>query len=177
MVKKISLGILYFVVMTVAFLFFLPKPNLYYALEKELSTYGVIVQNETVVSKPFGLALHHPTIVYRGVESLKAMEIVVGLEFFGANLEVEQARLSSFVKSFLPTRIEYAHVQYRVWNPVEVTIKAKGAFGKVSGTYNLIEKKVSLVLYASKEMEKNYKSSLRQFKKIAKGEYLYETKL
>jgi hypothetical protein len=61
-----------------------------------------------------------------------------------------------------------------VLNPLNITIKAKGDFGILSGKISILDSKLLLAIRPSSLMRNQYKSYLRQLKKINKGEYRYE---
>ncbi|MEA3498623.1 MAG: hypothetical protein U9R16_06135 [Campylobacterota bacterium] len=56
------------VVFNIALLAFLPKQNLYYALEKQLEKYDVIISDEKFKSSMFGFTLNDASLYFKGVD-------------------------------------------------------------------------------------------------------------
>jgi len=173
MVKRIGKFFAYLFFFLGALLYFMPKESLYFLGEKELQKYHVVIAHESVKDRGFSLALRHLDLY---VESIKSATIEsVDIALFGLYNEVEadNIHLSSAVASMLPTKIEHVDIKYSVINPLNVTFTALGAFGTVQGVANIKERKIIARLKPSSLMLRNYRSTLRNFKKQANGEYKY----
>ncbi len=177
MVKKIAFIFAWLVFFVAALLFFAPKVNLYYLLEKELQKLHVVIDNETIVEHPFGLELEHADVYAEGIRILKVMELHANVWLVSNSIEAGQIRLDGVAKSFLPTKIEQAVVHYALWNPLYATFEAKGEFGVLQGRVALKERKVFLLLHPSDYMKRHYAQLLGEMKKNKEGGYTYEQSL
>ncbi len=177
MVKKFLLILIYSIFFVAVTLSFLPKKNLYFALEHELKKHALIIADEVLEEKSFGVNIKHPSIYFQGVPSLKAMEISITAVFAVNTVEMEAIRINNVAKSFIPTRVDHLQVRYVIWKPTLIEMEAEGEFGHARATYDLLEKRLLLHLKPSKLMQNRYMNTLRRLKKEQNGEYLYEQRL
>jgi len=173
MVKKIGKFFAYLFFFLGALLYFMPKENLYFLGEKELQKYHVVIAHESVKDRGFSLVLRHLDIYVESIKSATVERVDIALFGLYNEVEVDNIHLSSAVASMLPTKIEYVDIKYSVINPLNVTFTALGAFGTVQGVANIKERKIIARLKPSSLMLRNYRSTLRNFKKQANGEYKY----
>ena len=173
MVKKIGKFFAYLFFFLGALLYFMPKESLYFLGEKELQKYHVVIAHESVKDRGFSLALRHLDIYVESIKSATVERVDIALFGLYNEVEVDNIHLSSAVASMLPTKIEYVDIKYSVINPLNVTFTALGAFGTVQGVANIKERKIIARLKPSSLMLRNYRSTLRNFKKQANGEYKY----
>jgi len=173
MVKKIGKFFAYLFFFLGALLYFMPKENLYFLGEKELQKYHVVIAHESVKDRGFSLALRHLDIYVESIKSATVERVDIALFGLYNEVEADNIHLSSAVASMLPTKIEYVDIKYSVINPLNVTFTALGAFGTVQGVANIKERKIIARLKPSSLMLRNYRSTLRNFKKQANGEYKY----
>ncbi len=156
---------------------FFPKENLYYFAHKQLISEGVLVSADTLREKPTSLELSNTKIYFEKIELANISTSDILLLGFYNHLEFDDIVLSTLSNGFLPPHITHAELSYSLLHPLEVFIKADGDFGKIEGSYNLQTREISIRLYASKRMLREYKNGLKIFKKLQKGEYLYEKAL
>jgi len=173
MVKKIGKFFAYLLFFLGALLYFIPKESLYFLGEKELQKYHVVIAHESVKDRGFSLALRHLDLYVESIQSATIERVDVALFAFYNEIEAENIHLSSAVASMFPTKIAHVDVKYSVINPLNVTFTAEGDFGTLHGVANIKERKVVALLKPSSLMLRNYKSTLRNFKKQANGEYKY----
>lgn len=173
MVKKIGKFFAYLFFFLGALLYFMPKESLYFLGEKELQKYHVVIAHESVKDRGFSLALRHLDIYVESIKSATVERVDIALFGLYNEVEADNIHLSSAVASMLPTKIEYVDIKYSVINPLNVTFTALGAFGTVQGVANIKERKIIARLKPSSLMLRNYRSTLRNFKKQANGEYKY----
>jgi len=173
MVKKIGKFFAYMLFFIGALLYFMPKESLYFLGEKELQKYHVVIAHEGVKDKGFSLELRHLDLYVESIQSATIESVDIALFAFYNEVEVDNIALSSAVASMFPTKIEHVYIKYSVIDPLNVIFSAVGAFGTLHGMANIKERKVVALLKPSSLMLRNYKSTLRNFKKQANGEYKY----
>jgi len=174
---KIARYLAYMLFFILSFLIFLPKENLYFLLEKELSKKEVFISDEVVTTSVFSLEVDSALVSYEGIEVAKIKKTKFDLYLFYNAIELNDIELSSLVSNYWPSKVQSAVVSYSVLNPLEVTAVARGSFGEIKAHYLLKESKVKVVLKPSKLILSKYRSSLRYFKKSKDGEYSYEKSL
>jgi len=171
--KFFSYALFFFVMLIV----FLPKENLYFALEKELKKENIIIYNETIEEGLFSLDLDESIINFQKIDIAKVDSINFNIYGLYNSLEATNIRLFTFSKNFLPSKISSLKLQYSVLDPLVITIYSKGDFGVLDGRYDFIKKLLQIKVIPSKKMLKEYKNTLRFLKKSQNGEYIYEQTL
>ncbi len=174
MVKNFFKYIFYILMFLIAFVYFVPKTNLYYLIEKYLVKYDVVISDEKLAERGFNLNIKNMHISVQGVDSatVENGDIILLLLYNKVNLK--NIKLSSVMQDFLPTHIEKTYLVYSIFNPLNVVGLSKGDFGKADIKISLLNKKAVVILYPSKLMIRKYRTVLREFKKIKNGEYKYE---
>ncbi|SFV70786.1 hypothetical protein MNB_SM-5-1484 [hydrothermal vent metagenome] len=173
MVKKIGKFFAYLLFFLGALLYFMPKESLYFLGEKELQKYHVVIAHESVKDRGFSLALRHLDLYVESIQSATIERVDIALFAFYNEIEADNIHLSSALASMLPTKIENVDIKYSVLNPLNVTFTAVGDFGRVQGVANIKERKIIAFLKPSSLMLRNYRATLRNFKKQSNGEYKY----
>jgi hypothetical protein len=169
------LGYMFFFI--VMFLFFLPKENLYYALQKEAQKYAIGIIDASHKETAFGLKMQNILLVYKGVEVAKIQKVESSLYLFDNTIIAENVKLSSLVESYLPRDVKNIVVHYRLLQPLEASFTVKGDFGVAKGVFDINTREVRLYLKPSKIFLQQYKNSLTKLKKLENGEYSYEKTL
>jgi hypothetical protein len=103
--------ILFVVFFFFSFLLFLPKLNLYFALEKQLKKYDLIISDEKFISTLTGFELRDAKIYVKGVDiaTVKSLKVslggvdIVSKDIGVAHTKVDMAK-KSIVVNFKPTR-------------------------------------------------------------------------
>jgi len=173
-IAKFFLYLLFFIGML---LFFLPKENLFYLLEQELSQKEIFISHESIKERSFGLQLKHATISYEGIEAAAIKKTDVVFLLFYNEVTLNNIELSSLVSNYWPQKIALCKVNYSLLHPLLIKAVAKGLFGEIDAEYALDKGELKVLLRPSKLLLKNYRSSLRYFKKLKNGEYSYEKSL
>lgn len=173
MVKKIILFFAYVSFFILALIYFTPKVNFYYFLEKELKPFDVVISNETLVDNRFSLNIDNAVVNLKSIQSAKIESTNIKILGLFNSINVKNIELSSAVKSFVPQKIDSLSIDFNILNPLHITGLAVGGFGNATLDVNLIDRKVDINLVASDLMKKNYKSTLRNLKKSENGEYVY----
>jgi len=174
MVKKIVKFSLYVLFFLAAVLFFIPKVSLYYLAEKELKKYDVVVSNERVDDRGFTLSINSANVYVKSIKSANIVEINIKPFLLYNGVNVKNITLADTAKSFVPLKIEQLNIEYSLFNPLNITANAKGEFGELEISVQVVERRVHLELQPSKLMLKSYQNTLRQLKKTENGGYVYD---
>lgn len=175
MIKILFKFIVYVLFTLYAIVIFLPKENLFFLAEKELSKYKVVVANERVEDKYLSFNIKDYEVYYDDIFFGLGSEITLNTFLFSNSLEIKNFRISKSFQKFIPQRIDKVLVNYEITNPIEIKIEGFGEFGEIKGFVNLVERRVFIELFASKAMKKKSSSILRQMRNN-KGVYTYEYK-
>ena len=173
MVKKIGIFFAYMLFFIVALMYFMPKESIYFFAEKELQKYHVVLAHESVEDKGFSLELRHLDVYVESIKSAKIADLNIALFGIYNEVNADNIELSTAVASMFPTKIESVNIKYSIFNPLNVTLNAVGAFGTLQGVANIKERKITAELKPSSLMKRKYRSALYNFKKQANGEYEY----
>lgn len=166
-----TLGYLTFFLL--ALVFFVPKSSLYHYGEKYLETQKVIISDEIIIDKALSLRLEDATLYYDAIETAKVSEVDVNMFVFYNSIEIKDVLLAEISSSFLPLKIQEIRFTHTVFNPTNVKGIARGEFGVVKLTVDLLQRAVTLFLTPSKLMEQKYKRTLKMLKKNEEGIYEY----
>ena len=134
MVKKILLSLLLF---WFALLFFMPKEELFFALEKELKHYDVVINEERIESNLLSLNLINAQVYVKGIEVATIEKVNIFTLLFTTNINIKALKLDETLKSFAPQNIEVANLSHSILSPLHVSIEAKGSFGVLEGDVDL----------------------------------------
>jgi hypothetical protein len=170
-VLKYLLYVLFFIY---ALIYFLPKQFIYFYAEEYLENEKVVISSESSVEKSFGLKIEDAQISYKSIQSANIKEIEIDMVIFYNSIRVENIELSKAVASIFPQNIDNIDIKYSLLKPLNMTINAKGEFGEANGYLDIVEKKFSMKLKASKLMKSRFSQTLKNFRKNAQGEYIYE---
>lgn len=174
MVKKLLFGPVLVGVFIGSFLFFLPKANLYYFVEKMLQKEHIVVDNEEIRPKGFSLEIEHADVYVEGIPAAKVMEISIKPYLLLNTVHADFIRLGKAAKGVLPRKIDSFEARYGVFDPMHIVFEAKGEFGTAEGVVDLKERRLHVSLRASETMRRSYGSLLRMMRKTKEGEYTYE---
>ena len=174
MVKKIGKFFAYLLFFLLALMYFTPKESVYYFAEKQLKPFGVLISSEDAIDRGLCLELNHANISFKAIESASVESAKIKLLGALNSFEVQNIKLASTASSFVPLHIENVKITHHIFNPLHVSAEANGEFGELSADVDLLERTLHIDFIASKEMKKNYKSTLRNLKKNQKGEYYYD---
>jgi len=165
-------GILIFIVaLYLGLIFFMPKSELYYFLEKQLNKQGVVIDNELLNSKFTSLEIEHPIAYYQGVDVARVSKIKVTPLIFVNKVEADNIELLNIAKKFLNVSVDSLKLNHSILKPYRVKIDAIGSFGIANGYANLKSRVIHIDITKAKDI-----NSIRRFlKKGAKGWY-YESR-
>ncbi len=174
MVKKLAVVFGFALFFLLALMYFTPKENIYFALESELKKYDVIISNEKINDSGFTLELNDAEVFFKSIKSADIKS--VNIKIFGIynSLSMSDIRLSEAASSFLPLNIEEVTITHSIFNPLNVNIYELGDDGELEGSFNIMEMALHIIFHPSELMLKEYKNSMRKFKKSEDGEYVYD---
>ena len=174
MVKKLSIFFGFVLFFLLALMYFTPKENIYFALESELEKYDIIISNEKINDSGFTLKLSDAEIFFKSIKSADIKEIDIKIFGIYNSLSMSDIKLSSAASSFLPLNIEKVTITHSIFNPLNINIYELGDDGEVEGSFNLVDMALHIIFHPSELMLKEYKNSMREFKKSEDGEYVYD---
>ena len=174
MVVKLSKIFGYVVFFLLALMYFSPKVNLYYFLEKKLSEKSVIIDDEQVVDNGFSLSIKNAKINIKSIQSATVQEVNVKVFGLYNAVSLENIKLSSVAASMIPTDVASVNIRYTIFNPLNITADAVGGFGEAEITFSILDMALHLDLIPSKKMLSSHRSTLRSLKKSKEGDYSYD---
>lgn len=173
MVKKLTLFLAYAAIFILALIAFMPKESVYFFAEQKLKEFDIVISDETSKDKLFSFEIDNAVLFAQNIEAAKIFKTDVTLLGVYNSIEAKQIALASIVETFLPSNIEELKIVYTLVNPLEVSLWAQGDFGELKGVLSLLDQKILVTLKPSKIMLSKYKTTLKEFKKQANGEYIY----
>ncbi len=174
MVKRVLFFISALFLFCYTTLFFLPKKELYYYAEKQLQKEGIVLSDETLHSKLFGLQLQHATLYYHDIMIGKMKEIELLSYIFYSQITLKKITLSSTVTPYIPSHIESVFFTYTLFEPKVVHIMIEGDFGKARIELDVVSKTIFVKVKPSSLMKKRYSATLSMLQRKKDGEYYYE---
>lgn len=171
--KFILKTLVYFLFFIFSLLIFLPKEQFYYFLEKQLSTKSIIVSNEIVDEKLFGINIKDAQLYYDGINFALVNNIDMTTFLFYNSVNFDSLRVSKSFSNFLPSNIDNLKLKYSILDFSSIKILSKGDFGEFEGKISIFDNKIIGELKPSNIMKTKYSNLLRRFKKV-NGKYIYE---
>ena len=164
----------YLIFFSLSIMYFMPKISVYHFLENQLKKYEVIASSEELIDTGYGLKINHATVSLKSIDAAKIGEIDIKIFALYNSINVNNIYFSSMASTFIPLKIQSAHIVYSVIDPLNVNAMAYGEFGEVNAKFDLLEMKLIVTLTPSKLMFKKYPNTLKKFKKLKTGGYIYE---
>ncbi|NOQ31453.1 MAG: hypothetical protein GQ570_10045 [Helicobacteraceae bacterium] len=174
MIARLRNTLLYLLLFIAMLIVFMPKVNLYYLLEKELSAKGVVISSENLSDRFFSLNIKDATIYVKQIKSAKVANVNITTLLFYNYIEFDNIELSQSFEDMLPTKIKNVKILYSVLNPLNITATSIGEFGEASAVISLEKRVVFVTIKASKRLVDKYSKILRPLKTDGKGSYTYE---
>lgn len=175
MMKLLSKIFLYLIVFFIAMLVLLPKQSLYFALEKQLEKQKVIISDEKVKPKFFGLELNKANIYFEQINIANIEKLDFSSYVFHTQIKAYDIKFLDSFETMLPSAIQEVVLTHNFLDFKKVKIEANSSYGVLEGFIDLFEKKVYLELQANSKMKRNYGKLLRKMK-LKDGRYIYEYK-
>lgn len=150
------------------FLYFMPKKEIYYALEKELEKSEIVLNEESIEENIFSLNLKNIVVYAKGIKVANIENIDVSTTLFSSKITIKNASLDETLP--INESIKIANIKHSIFSLTSLNIEANGSFGKANG---ILENRVLRVDFNDSKKVVNLK---KQLKKDDKGWY-YETSL
>ncbi len=167
MVKKIFIALF---ITWFALLLFMPKQEIYYALEKELAKQEIEINEKSREEGMFFLTLNQLSVYVKGIKIATIDELTFFTLLFYTKVELDTLILDDALKAMAPQQTDKAILSHSIISPLDASIQAEGSFGTIEGSVDLKERKLHLDFNETKEIE----MIRSQLKKDEKGWY-YET--
>ena len=174
MVVKLSKVFGYILFFLLALMYFTPKVNLYYFLEKELSEKNIVIDDEQIIDNGFSLSVTDAKLNVKSIESATVEEINVKVFALYNSISLENIKLSSVAASMVPIDVSNVNITYTIFNPLYITADAVGGFGEAEINFSILDMALHLDLKPSKNMLSSHSSTLRNLKKSKEGDYSYD---
>ncbi|MEA3513308.1 MAG: hypothetical protein U9R37_06875 [Campylobacterota bacterium] len=162
--KKILKFLIYSLLFIFAFLYFLPKENLYYLLLENLKKEKIVVSNEYIKDTGFALELEGIDVKYQNISVVNTKDIDINSYFFVTNIDIRQTKLDGIMSSFVPDKISKLNIKYSIFNPTVVSIFSTFNLGSCSGEVDLINRVVNLDIKVSKKFKRKYRLVVNKLK-------------
>jgi len=154
-------------------IFFAPKKELFFAVEKAIKPFGVVINNEKIDDFGLLVKLKEADIIVKDIKIAHIKTISLLPLIFYNSLNIEPFSLSEDLSDFVPKNIQNINLTYSILHPKKLFVKAKGDFGEAIGDIDVIQRKVKILFNFSGAVMQKYKKLLRNFKKTKEG-YVYE---
>jgi hypothetical protein len=148
----------------------MPKQELYYALEHQLSKNSIEINEKDIKENLFGLKIDGATIFYDEVSLAKVSNISFATFLFYTKLNISNIDIDDTFKSMVPFKLNDINITYSILSPTKANIYTSGDFGDAIG-YIDINRTIHLDFVDTK----NIKKIQKDLKKGENGWY-YESK-
>jgi len=166
-VKKMLIS---FFVLWFAALLFMPKKELYYALEEFLEKQSISINEKHIEESIFTLKLHDVSVYVKGIKIMSVDKIRFFTLFFYTTVKADNILVDESFTQFIPERLDKAKAIHTLLNPIDIRLSGVGSFGLAEGMVNLKTNHIRIDLSEIKKIN-NIRNLL---KKDEKGLY-YET--
>lgn len=173
--KIILKGVAYFLVMIALLIIFLPKVNLYYALEKEMSKQSVYVSDEKLHDLGISFHIDNASVLFDKLLLAKVEQIRIRPWIFYSSIEADAIQINKEFEDFLPSEIKKFEINYWVFNPLYIKLKGESEESFFYGDVDLLKKTLRIHLRLGNKSEKKYHAMLSRLTP-EEGGYLYEYK-
>jgi len=140
-VKNILLSLL---VVWFAILLFMPKDKLFFALEKNLETQGILINEKAIETGMFSLNLLEADIYVKGIKVAHVEKINIFTLLFITNINIKEVTIDASLKAFVPEKIDKMNITHSIFSPMKADILANGSFGDMEGVVDLQERTLRL---------------------------------
>lgn len=166
MVKRITL---IFFVGWLAMLVFMPKLELYHAVERELAEQDIKLNEISIEEGLFSLSVKGVTVYVKGIALINIEELNFFTLLFYTSLNIQNLIVDEALQTKVPATTKQAHITHQLFSPLSLTFDANGSFGQIEGNIDLINHKILLGFIEAKDI-----SMIKPF--LTKGEkgWIYE---
>lgn len=147
-----------------AIIAFMPKSELYYTVEEQLSKKEITLNEKSIDEGFFTLTLHDVTIYVKGIALANIEKIDFFTLLFYTSLDISELKVDEVLHAKVPKLTKEATFSHNLFSPTTISIDANGSVGVIDGTYDLIDKQVHLDFVDPKEIDM-VKASLKKGEK------------
>ena len=152
-----------------AIVFFAPKRELYYSLEKRIANSGLIIDNEEIKETALGVELHHPTIIYDGAKVAEAKMIKIVSMIIYSKITIINIKNDKAMSSIFPLLPKNIIITHDILSPNILNIVAYGDFGKAKGIFDMKQMTLRMDIVEVKSID-----SIKRYLKKDKNGWYYE---
>lgn len=150
-------------------MFFMPKKELYYLLEKRLSEQNIVISGETLQEDLFGFTVKHPTLYLGGAPVAAAKEVSLWSLWIYTKVNLFDLQIAKGLPSELSA--EKVSAVHSIGSPFEVRLVGESSLGALRGKIQLKARMIHLDIAKGGEN----KALARYLKKSEKG-WVYESR-
>jgi len=161
--------LLVLILLPLVIMFFMPKQELYYLLEKKLSEKNIIISDEVLEEGILSLTLKHPVFYFGGAPVAKAEQITL----WSVLLYTKADFIAMHIAEGLPTEVSIKDISavHSILSPMQISISGESTLGAVEGYANTGERIIHIDVAKGGEN----RAFAKILKKSKKGWY-YESK-
>ncbi len=150
MVKK-SIGIIVAIWFTL--LLFMPKEEMYYAVEKQLAKQDITLNEKGISEGLFSLKIKDVTVYVKGIALANIEEIDFFSLLFYNRIHLSNLLVDEVLQAQVPTETKEAVLVYHVFSPLRATLDANGSFGEAKGSVDLVHKHMHIDFVKPKKIQ------------------------
>ena len=155
----------YILAFLIAVFAFIPTKNLFFLMQKELSSQQIIINSDKIREFPFDLGLNNVDIFYKNIkvshiDNINLLALIIFNKINIKNIKINFQNL--FIKDL--------NAKISILNPLKIYIKGKGNFGDINGVINLKDRILKIYIINLKY------NNIKYFLKKDKKGYFYATK-
>ncbi len=170
---KIVSKLLYFIVCFVLFIeitiYFLPKRELWYLAQKELSKNLITVNSSKFQESGFYIDIKDSTINYDKLDIATVKDCKIESYLFYNEIVLKGIRFADIASNISPRNIKSLKIKWSVFDGNKIKIIGDGEMGHIDGYVDILKQKATIYLKASKLMKRRYRKTLRGLKKEKRG--------
>ena len=166
MVKKITLGV---VALWFTLLFFMPKAELYYTLEKTLAKQDIKLNEKHIDEGLFSLTVTDITVFVKGIALANIKELHFFTLLFYTTLDLKDLVVDETLHTKIPAKTKHLHLNHQILNPTQLTLDANGTFGIIEGNIDLMERSIHIDFVKAKDIK-----MIQHYLKSGEKGWIYE---
>jgi hypothetical protein len=153
----------------------MPKENLYYTLKNILKNERVTLTEEILSDNFISLDSSNISLFYDGIDSVKIDSFSVKPLLIYNKIDLENVSASDDLKKMFNFSATSVDITYAIWDFKNINIVAEGDFGEISGSIDIIDQSIKLLLEPTLRFEKS--QIINQYFKKSEEGYIYESKI
>jgi len=171
MIQKLGPKLLWSLGFFIIFMILLPKTPLWYALESQLKSYNIIIDDERINENLSSLEITQGTLYFGNMQIARMQEATLSVWLLHNTLSINDLYFANSLKMLQGIQIKSAILAHSIITPLTLAIEASGSFGSLEGTIDLQTRKILLTIKPTAVLKQN-SMIMRMLKKTKEG-YLY----